>query len=328
MIKVGIIGCGYWGKNYIRIFNELPNCVLFGICDKDPDRLKQFPHITGFINFEELLPNVDAVVVATPAILHYDVVRVCLESGKHVLVEKPITTSSKSAEKLLDLVQNNILMVGFTFLYNRGVRELAEYIQAGSLGQLHYLQATRTNLGPIRKDVSALWDLAPHDISIFNYLLNKMPTRVSAVGLNSLDNGLNDVIFASLIYPGGLVGNIHVSWLTPNRVREVVLVGSKERVVFDDTSIAERIRIYKRGVGPVLEVSGPYEHHFKVEDGDTIIPKLALSEPLKEQVKHFVECIKNGQQPLSDGQMGLDVVRVLEAMDLSISWDGVPVEIL
>lgn len=330
MIRIGIIGCGYWGKNYIRIFEELPGAKVTALCDANSQRLKKmeetYPTIKGVVQFEKLFPLVDAVVIATQASTHYPIALACLEAGKHILVEKPLTTSWKDAYDLIQQERGLVLMTGFTFLYNRGIRKAKELLQ--NMNSIYYLHATRTNMGPIREDVNVVWDLATHDISIFNYLLESNPYQVSAVGGDILDNGLVDTAFLSLEYPRNILGHIHVSWLNPNKVREVVIVGDERRIVFNDMSISERIKIFEKGVAQKESNStGPYEHQFLMRDGDILIPKLDLGEPLKEQARTFLNCIQGGLVPLSDGKMGLDVVNTIEAINLSINLGGSPVRI-
>jgi predicted dehydrogenase len=256
----------------------------------------------------------------------------CLRAGKHVLVEKPITTKGDEAIELIDFAQSRglTLMVGHTFLYNPGIRKLKDYIQQGDLGRVYYLYARRTNLGPIRRDVNALWDLAPHDISIFNYLLHSTPKWVSAVGSRVLRNHREDVGFISLSYPNDIVGNIHVSWADPNKVREVVVVGSNRRITFNDVNILEQVRVFEKGVEPVAtqsEISNYGEYQLQIRDGDIISPRIEASEPLKNQCNHFLECVTQGSRPLTDGWGGYAVVRVMEAIDRSLALNGAPVEV-
>jgi predicted dehydrogenase len=269
-------------------------------------------------------------VVATPATTHHAIVRQCLEAGKHILSEKPLTINIEHAEELLQLADESgkVLMVGHTFLYNSGIRKMKELIDQEDFGALYYLHATRTNLGPIREDVNVVWDLASHDVSIFNYLLGAQPTHVSAVGSQLLGNSHHDVAFITLTYPGGVIGNIHVSWADPNKVREVVVVGSTKRIVFDDTNNMERIRVFEKGVAPSPQEAASFgEYHLLIRDGDIISPRLVTSEPLKNQGLHFVECIREGKKPLSDGANGRDVVRVMVAIDQSLNERGFPIEI-
>jgi predicted dehydrogenase len=269
------------------------------------------------------------VVVATPATTHYETARQCLEAGKHVLVEKPITRRSGEAERLIALADRKglVLMVGHTFIHNPAVQKLKSYMTSGELGQPYYLYARRTNMGPIRRDVNAIWDLAPHDISVFNYLLDAVPEWASAVGARVLGNGLQDVGFISLGYASGVVGHVHVSWADPYKVREIVVVGSDKRVVFDDLNALERLRVFEKGVRPVAEPSSYGEHQLEMRDGDIISPRVEVTEPLKNQCQHFLTCLDEQRSPITSAQDGLAVVQVMEAIDRSVELNGVPVKV-
>lgn len=335
-IGIAIIGTGYWGINYVRVFSELGDARVVAICDKREDRLQEigrrFPGVALLTDLDQVLEmgDVDAVVICTPATTHFDITRRVLKAGRHVLVEKPITTTAKEAEELSRLADSRrlVLMVGHTFLFNPAVRKVKEYIRKGDMGRIYYLYARRTNMGPIRTDVNAIWDLAPHDISIFNYLLDSVPEWVSAVGSNVLGNTHQDVGFISLGYRPPIVAHIHVSWADPHKVREVVVVGSKERIVFNDFNPAERIRVFEKGVTLTEPEPSTYgEYHFQMSDGDIISPRVESSEPLKNQCTHFLQCVREGCRPISDGCTGRDVVQVMEAIDLSMSRNGAPVEL-
>lgn len=335
MIEVGIVGCGYWGVNYVRVFNELPDSTVTRVCDQRLERLdfikQRYPIVSTHTTLPDLLQDTHmrAVVVSTPTSSHYEVAKACLQAGKHVLVEKPLTASVEQCEELIQLAAEaeRVLMVGHTFLYNAGIRKLRGLVSGEEFGKIYYLHATRTNLGPIRQDVNAVWDLAPHDISIFDYILGTLPICVSAVGSRLLEDGWEDVAFITLTYPGDVIGNIHVSWADPNKVREVVVVGSNRRIVFDDMNNLERIRIFEKGVAPQQEAGSFGEFRLLMRDGDILSPKVEPSEPLKNQAIQFLECIDRGQAPLTDGQNGLDVVRVLVAIDESMRKHGAPVEV-
>ncbi|MBN1283787.1 MAG: Gfo/Idh/MocA family oxidoreductase [Anaerolineae bacterium] len=333
-LKVAIVGAGRWGANYIRVFTELPGTQVAVVCDMRADRLdeirRRFPGVEVATDFGEALRkyDVDAAVISTPAQAHYDVTRLALEAGKHVLVEKPMTTLAEESEELVVLAEDKklILMVGHIFLYNPGVRKVKSCIESGG-NDVYYMYARRTNLGPIRSDVNAIWDLAPHDVSIFNYLLDSVPQWVSAVGAQVLQSSCEDIGFISLGYPNGVIGHIHVSWAEPNKVREVVVVGGDKRIVFNDLNPQEQVRVFEKGVKPVGEPTSYGEYQFFVRDGDIISPKVEAGEPLKSQCMHFVECVAEGKQPLSDGKNGWDVVRVMEAIDRSVAQHGMPVEL-
>ncbi|NJP06013.1 MAG: Gfo/Idh/MocA family oxidoreductase [Chloroflexaceae bacterium] len=326
-VGVAFFGFGYWGANYVRIFRELPDSWDVVLCDVRPERLqearKRFPGVSLTTHVDEALDmeGVHAAVISTQAQHHHDVARKCLEAGKHVLIEKPITLTSEHAQDLINLAESKklVLMVGHTFLYNPAVRKVKEYIDQSELGRLYYMYSSRTNLGPVRKDVNALWDLATHDVSIFNYFMGGPPQWVSATGAKLLRSQQEDVGFVTLGYANEVVGHIHVSWADPNKVREVVVVGSDKRVVFDDLNALERVRIYEKGITSTVDDSSSYgEFYFTMRDGDIISPRIEVSEPLKNQCIHFLDCVKHNTRPFTDGQAGLDVVRVMEAIDRSM----------
>lgn len=335
-IGIAIIGTGYWGVNYVRVFSELEDARVVAICDQREARLREvgrrFQEAALFTDLNQALDldEVDAVVVCTPASTHFNITRQVLSSRRHVLVEKPITTTTEEAEELSGLADSRhlVLMVGHTFLFNPAVRKVKDYIQRGDMGRIYYLYARRTNMGPIRQDVNAIWDLAPHDVSIFNYLLDSVPEWVSAVGSNVLGNAHRDVGFISLGYRAPIVAHIHVSWADPHKVREVVIVGSEKRIVFNDFNPEERVRVFEKGVALAEPEASTYgEHTFQMRDGDIISPRVEGTEPLKNECKHFLQCVRQGTRPLSDGYTGRDVVQVMEAIDLSMSQNGAPVEI-
>jgi predicted dehydrogenase len=332
---IAVVGCGYWGMNYVRIFNELKESRVVAVCDQSAERLREvaqrFPGVYLTSQVEDLAaqPGVDAVVVCTEATTHHAVTSRLLAAGKHVLVEKPLTTTASDAQKLIDLAESNsaILMVGHTFVFNAGVRKVKEYMQNGG-GRVYYLYARRTNLGPIRRDVNALWDLAPHDIAIFNYLLDSTPEWVSAVGGKVLRNCRDDVGFISLGYPNNILAHVHVSWADPDKAREVVVVKSDRRIVFNDLNGLEQVRVFEKGVSTVEQEPLNYgEFRFEIRDGDIISPRIEPVEPLKNQCRHFLECVRLGKRPISSGTEGREVVQVLEAVNRSIENKGLQIEV-
>lgn len=335
MLRLGIIGCGRWGANYARVLSELPNMHVTWICDQDQRQLelitRRYPSVTALDNADAAISSdqAEAVVIATPAATHFRVAKRALEAGKHVMIEKPLATQVGEAQELAELAESKgvTLMVGHTFLYNSAVRKMKSYVQDRDFGTVYYMHATRTHLGLIRKDVNAIWDLAPHDVSIFGYLLEAVPTTVSAVGSRILQNGREDVGFITLTYPNNVIGNIHVSWIDSNKVREVVVVGSNKRIVFDDLDNLERIRIFEKGVAIEGQVDSFGEFQLLLRDGDIISPKVETSEPLKNQCQHFLECLERGERPLTDGWNGVEVVRIMAAIDRSLTLDGVPVQV-
>jgi predicted dehydrogenase len=333
--RVAVVGCGYWGMNYVRVFGELPDAEV-AVCDARTSRLDEVarrqPEVTLATDLGELLEqkHIDAVVVCTPAATHREIAGQALEAGKHVLVEKPLTVDARSAGELIELAKafDRVLLTGHTFLYNNGVRQVKSLIEGGALGELYYCYATRTNMGPFRSDVNALWDLAPHDIAIFNHLLDDLPDWVSAVGDRVLGNGREDVGFITLAYPNGKVGHIHVSWADPHKVRECVVVGSDCRIAFNDLEPVERVRVFERGVkvdpGDGVTTFG---EHLQVRMGDITSPALAVSEPLKYLCGHFLHCIRRGERPLTPGEDGRDVVAVMQAIQASVANRGGPVPV-
>lgn len=334
-LGIAVVGCGYWGMNYVRIFNELLDSRVVAVCDQRADRLQEvgrrFPgvYLTSDIGDLTSREGVDAVVVCTEATSHYEVTRRLLAAGKHVLVEKPLTTRSADAQALIDLAEENsmLLMVGHTFIFNAAVRKVKEYVQSDD-GRVYYLYARRTNLGPIRHDVNALWDLAPHDIAIFNYLLDSTPEWVSATGGRVLGNCRHDVGFVSLGYPRNVLAHVHVSWADPDKAREVVVVKSDKRIVFNDLNGPEQVRVFEKGLSPVEQEPLNYgEFRFEIRDGDIVSPRIEAVEPLKYQCRHFLECVRTGKHPISGGVEGRDVVRVLEAVNRSIELKGLQVEV-
>ena len=275
------------------------------------------------------MDDLEAVVICTNPSTHFEMARDSLLAGKHVLIEKPMTLSSDTAKELITIAaeNNRTLMVGHIFLYNSAVNAIKKYINDGKLGQIYYLYSKRTNLGPIRSDVNAIWDLAPHDISIFNYLLDEEPEWVSATASSFLQDNTADVGSITLGYPNGKLGLIHVSWADPHKEREVVVVGSEQRVVFNDISQNEKVIIYQKGVSANhKDINNNFsEYEFLIRDGEILLPAIDLVEPLHEEVISFLNCIDGYCQNKTDGNNGLAVIRVLEAIDQSIQSCGKPI---
>ena len=332
-INVACVGVGYWGKNLVRNFYGLPGCNLKVCCDLSDDNLAtvtaNYPGVAVTDQFDTVLkdPSIDAVVIASPAACHYDMVRQALQAGKHVYVEKPLTLNVNHAEKLCSIADetDRVLMVGHLMEYHPAVDKLKELVDSGELGDLYYLYAQRVNLGIIRKDENAFWSLAPHDISIALYLLGEEPDTVSSRGESFLQPGIEDVVFCNLHFPSGAMANIHVSWLDPHRSRQLTLVGSEKMAVFDDVEATEKVRIYDKGVNGNGYAS--YGDALTLRFGDITIPRIEMTEPLKTECKHFLNSIATGQTPRSDGQDGLRVVRVLAAAQKSLEAGGEPVRI-
>jgi len=334
MIRVAVIGAGQWGPNLIRNFHNKETSEVVWIIDRDAARLNEvhayFPDVHAAKDPEEALrdPSVHAVVVATPTSTHYALAKEALERGKHVLVEKPLTTEVKPGRDLLELATKYglTLMVGHVFLYNPAVRKVKEYLESGHLGDVYYVSMVRTNLGPIRVDVNAAWDLAAHDLSIANYWLNAEPLSVSAIGGTWINQGIEDAVFATLRYPQGVLVNLHASWLNPRKARDITVVGEKRMLTFDDMNLNEPLRIYDRQVSDV-RIPPTYVDSFasfraSVPKGKISVPKVPPGEPLATQCAHFLECIATGKDPLTGGREGIAVVRALEAMQRSIRAGG------
>jgi predicted dehydrogenase len=335
MINIGVIGCGHWGPNHIRNFTNLQNSKVIAVSDLDQNRLNniktQYPGIVVEKDYKNLLKNdnIDAVVISTPTKSHYKIAKDSLNQGKHVLCEKPLCFTVKEATKLVELSKSNklILMVGHVFLFNNGIKEIKNLIVKKNLGNIYYISAIRTNLGPIRNDVNSVYDLASHDISIFNFLFDSLPIEVSAVGMCCLQTNIEDVTFISLKYPKNILANIRVSWLDPKKVRQITVVGNKKMVSWDDLSLTGPITIYDKGV-----IKEPYyidygEFQLITHEGDAFIPKIKKEEPLQAQARYFLECIENNKIKISNGKFGLDVVKVVDCINISIKYNGIPIKI-
>ena len=336
MLKIGLVGFGYWGPNYARVLSDLAGAELAVVCDPSPERLElarqRYPGVATCEDIDALLERdgVDAVIIATPASTHEALVRRALEAGRHVLVEKPMALRVEPGAALAELAAaaGRVLMVGYTFLYNAGVRKMKEGMAPDAFGDVYYLHATRTNLGPIRTDVNVVWDLAPHDIAIFNYLLGGEPRWASAIGARVLHTSRDDIAFVTLGYANEVLGNIHVSWADPNKVRESVAVGTRRRVVFNDLNDGEPVRYFHRG-GSDNGATADSFGEFKLlgRHGDIVSPKVEPGEPLKTQCLEFIECIARGRTPLADGRFALGVIRTLAAIDRSMQSKGATVEV-
>lgn len=333
MIRVGVIGFGYWGPNFVRVFQSLPDCELVGVVDRRPEALagaaRAFPKTPLYNSVADLLKaGVDAVVVATPASTHADIAGTLLEAGVDVLVEKPLALSMADGLRLAEKAEakRRILMVGHLLEFHPGLNAFRDFVKSGDLGDLYYLYCTRVNLGKVRAAESALWDLAPHDVSVIRFLTDAKPISVSAQGGTYLRAGLEDVIFATINFEGGIVANLHVSWLDPHKVRRVTVVGSRRMAVFDDMEPTEKIRIIDKGIDTT-------EHYESFHDamleriGDIRIPPVPLGEPLKIEAAHFLECVAQRKRPRTDAMNGIRTLEVLEAAERSIREGGAAVPV-
>jgi predicted dehydrogenase len=326
---VGVIGYGYWGPKLVRNLSEMSDVRLAGIVELDPTRLQriktQHPSIQATPDFEEFLrTDVEAVAIATPIRTHYRLARAALLAGKHVMVEKPLTASAAEADELVQLAERRglTLMVGHTFAFNPAVRALREIVASGELGDVYYVDTARLNLGLFQTDVNVLWDLAPHDLSILLYVLQREPLSVSARGSANVTPGVHDVVYTELRFPDNIMAHIHLSWLDPCKVRRVTIVGSKKMVVYNDISDTEKIRIYDKGIERPYETDRFSDFHLAYRYGSLHIPYIPFQEPLRLQCEHFLHCVRTGTRPLSDGRVGATVVRILEHADTSLRGGG------
>ena len=330
MIRIGVIGCGYWGPNLIRNFSHLKGSDVVICSDLSEDRLAHmrslYPKLETTTDYRRVLGhnNVDAVVVATPPETHARLTIEALRAGKHVFVEKPLALSSAEGAAMVAEADKagRVLLAGHTFVYTAAVNKIKEVIDSGELGEIFYVSTTRVNLGIFQERVNVVWDLAPHDISILNYILDRMPESVATQASCSIRKNVEDVAFINLRYPGNVLAHIHVSWLNPNKIRSTTVVGSRKMLVYDDISALEKIRIYDKGVTVTPHYDTFGEFNLSYRYGDILIPRLDDAEPLKVACQHFVDCVENGARPRSSGAHGLDVVRVLEAAVASIRDGG------
>lgn len=329
MIKIGIIGFGYWGPNLVRNFSLVENCAVHKVADLRIERLKalkkQYPAIATVSSIDDLIndPEIEAVVVATPVSTHFEITARALSAGKHVLVEKPMAASVFEAEKLIDLAKKKkkILMVDHTFLYTGAVQKIKNLTEKKEIGNINYFDSTRINLGLFQKDVNVLWDLAPHDISIFNYLVGKTPLSVQAIGVSHLKNGIEDIAFLVLRCRGGLIAHFNCSWSSPIKIRLMLIGGDMKMIVYDDMEPTEKVKIYDSGY--LLKTD---EDKRKIlidyRVGDIFVPKIDMHEALLEMAKDFINCIETGHEPISNSGIGLNVVKILELSQKSIKHKG------
>ena len=334
MLYVGIAGCGYWGPKHIRVCNEIKDARLAHVCDLDAAKLKQvrsqYP-VETTTNFDEMLDSgIDAVIIATPVNTHFDLAKRALLSGKHVLIEKPITSSSREALELIELAEKQrlVLMAGHTFQYTPAVVYLQQIIKKGELGEIYVVESDRLNLGLFRRDVNVLWDLAPHDISIILSLMNSEPVAVCARGMYHVDPEICDVAYMEIMFANGAMGHVHVSWLHPRKIRQTCIVGSRKMAVYDDVSDTEKIHVYDKGLAvPSAINAGNNQVKFSAwppnyRYGDVVIPFISSEEPLKAEFNHFIDCIREGTAPRSDGWSGYKVTSILESADKSLQNEG------
>jgi predicted dehydrogenase len=334
-INVGVVGCGYWGPNLIRNFRSLPECHLKMMCDLSQDRLTHlrslYPDVEGETKYEHMVngAGLDAIVVATAVRLHFPMAKASLLAGKHTLIEKPLACSTAECEELIALArkQGLTLMVGHTFLYSAAVRKIKEIIDHRDLGDIRYISARRLNLGLFQKDINVTWDLAPHDLSIILHIMQERPHSLNCRGTAHITPGIEDVTSLNLQFSNERSAVIQSSWLDPRKIREMTIVGSKRMIVYDDVAPQEKIRIFDVRVERPPHYDTFAEFHYAYHYGDMYSPYIKQDEPLKTECQHFLDCIRDGTTPLSDGTKGLEVVQILEASSESIKQAGAPIDL-
>ena len=332
-LTIGVIGCGYWGPNLIRNFSSIADCTLKTVSDLNESRLRHitslYPGVEGVANADEVMQDkeIDAVVVATPVRHHFPLAKAALLAGKHVLIEKPMASSAAECEELIEIAKREglVLMVGHTFLYSEPVHRISEIIASGDIGEIRYINSQRLNLGLFQKDINVAWDLAPHDISIILHFLGQSPTTVNCQGNAHVTPGIEDVTNMSLGFGGERFATIQSSWLEPRKVRQMTIVGTRRMIVYDDLQPTEKIRVYDVRVDRPPHYDTFAEFQYSYHYGDSYIPHIDHAEPLKVQCQHFLDCIQKGTQPISCGERGLELVRILEASSQSLQANGAPI---
>jgi predicted dehydrogenase len=336
-IGVAVVGFGYWGPNMVRNIVERPDLCLVGLCERDPNRAEVFsrrypgPKVESDLDVLLADPRVDAVVIATPPRTHYELARRALAAGKHVLVEKPLATNAAQAEDLIELAGqvDRLLMPGHTFVYSPPVNKVRELIRSGTVGDVYFVTSSRMNLGLYQSD-GVISDLAPHDLSILLYWLDRPVTHVAAAGQSILQDGVPETAFLTLSFAGGATANVQISWLAPRKMRQMVVVGSKRMVQYEDTSSDEAVRIYDRGLDiSMTEAPATFgEYQLTYRSGDIVTPRIEAAEPLGRELADFAHAVHTGSEPRSSATLGLEVVRALEAAHLSVERGGDPVEVV
>jgi predicted dehydrogenase len=325
-----VIGLGYWGPNLVRNLSSSPATELVAICDRDRARVTaigaQFPAARQLFDSAEVFAadDIDAVCVATPVASHYALVKGALEAGKHVLVEKPFVQDVAQAEELVALARERglVLMLDHVFLYSPSVRRLGEAVRSGELGEIQYVDSVRINLGLIQHDVNVLWDLAAHDLSIMDFLVGRLPRSVVAFGEAHQGHDLADVAYLHLDYGDGLIASVHVNWLSPVKIRHFLVGGSRRSALYNELDPSERLKIYDRGVDSTPDPESKRRIAVSYRSGDVVAPRLDPVEPLRAMVEHFAECVREGRRPISDGEQGLRIVRILAASEESLAQRG------
>jgi len=335
MMNIGIIGYGYWGPNLVRNFVEDANCRV-AVCDLRPERLAQvrtrYPGLEVTSDSSALIhdPKIDAIAIATPVSRHFDLALEALKAGKHVLVEKPLTSSSEEALRLMEEAErrNLVIMVDHTFVYTSAVRKIRDLVESGDLGDLYYYDSVRINLGLFQRDVDVIWDLAVHDFSIMDVVLPSRPCAISATGLSHVPGGQENVAYITAFFETNLIAHIHVNWLAPLKVRRSMIGGSRKMIVYDDVEPSEKVKVYDKGINLTNGSDNTYKKMMVgYRTGDVWIPQLEMTEALRCEASHFIRCVESGEQPITGGDAGLRVVELLEAATHSMKKHGEPVEL-
>lgn len=330
MIRTGVIGYGYWGPNLVRNCVESPNTEMVAIADLRSDRLnlarRRHPGVDVTADYRELLrdPAIDAIAISTPVSTHFPLAMEALQAGKHVLVEKPITTNSEDALRLIEEAdrRNLVLMVDHTFVYTGAVRKIRDLISSGSLGDIYYYDSTRVNLGLFQHDVDVIWDLAVHDFSIMEYVLPDVPIEVSATGVRHVTGAAEDIAYVTVFYEGSVIAHVNINWLSPVKVRRTLIGGSKRMIVYDDIDTSEKIKVYDKGVDVRTGPESLYNLLVSYRSGDMHAPQIDMTEALQTEINHFAHCVETGDVPITDGISGLRVLSVLEAATESMKMRG------
>lgn len=329
MIKIGVCGYGYWGPNIVRNFNIADGAKVVSICDVNSSALKSakksFPHLKYYRGFRQITTSmeVDAIAVVTPVFTHYEIAKNALENGKHVFIEKPFTSTIKEAGELISLAnkKNLKIMVDHTFLFTGAVRKIKEIIDSDMLGELYYYDATRVNLGLFQHDVNVIWDLAPHDISILDYLIKEKPEAVSATGIDHFGRGLENIAYITAFFKNNMIAHFNINWLSPVKIRTTLIGGQKKMLVWNDLESDEKIKVYDKGI-KIRNKKGLYNLLVDYRSGDMLAPRIDHAEALKHETEYFIRCILNDEVPINDGHSGLRVVKILAASDKSLKNKG------
>lgn len=327
MIQVGVIGYGYWGPNLVRNFFEVPGATVKTVSDLNSERLalvgRRYPMIRTTTRYTDLIndPGIDAIAIATPVSTLFDLARQAIQAGKHVLIEKPMASTSEQAQRLIEEAEHHkrVLMVDHTFVYTPAVRKIKKLATPEQLGEIFYYDSVRVNLGLFRHDMNVLWDLAVHDLAIMDYILPSKPIAVSATGMRHIPGELEDVAYLTLFFQDTLIAHVHVNWLSPVKVRLALIGGSQKMIVYDDLEPTEKVKVYDKGITVNDNAESRYQMLIGYRQGDMWAPQLEVTEALWSEALHFIQCIEQGKQPLTDGATGLRVLRILEAASRSIS---------